>query len=267
MLPEQPYILQMSSLRIRTVCVVTTTAQARDALASAFWMVPESGRDEPIGQTGATSRALVRVNRLGNQRPAVRMHGVVASAVALAESSALLTAILETFPDCQCFVFSPSGVTVGTGFFTGIWTRVCVQASAGALMNAMGGADTFSEEERSAVRVALERQREQVPFMSAIARAERASTIAHEREMRRRANERVEIPPSWEAVLSQKAQFKEGGAVCVVCMDAPSTIVLVDCDHAALCDTCAAEWAQRAHLDRRCPLCRTPTTQIARVLL
>lgn len=50
--------------------------------------------------------------------------------------------------------------------------------------------------------------------------------------------------------------------VCVICMDATSTHVVVPCGHVCLCETCAA-----LDHDRSCPFCRAEITSIIRIFL
>ncbi len=49
-----------------------------------------------------------------------------------------------------------------------------------------------------------------------------------------------------------------GLAVCSICMDRPSTMVLVPCGHLCICQECSH------HAQQRCPICRTATTNMVR---
>ena len=49
-----------------------------------------------------------------------------------------------------------------------------------------------------------------------------------------------------------------GLAVCSICMDRPSIMVLVPCGHLCICQECSH------HAQQRCPICRTATTNMVR---
>ena len=62
------------------------------------------------------------------------------------------------------------------------------------------------------------------------------------------------------ALQSQGAVQQQGPsiAICCICMDRASNMVLVPCGHLCVCQECSQ------HAQRRCPICRTAVTQMVR---
>lgn len=58
--------------------------------------------------------------------------------------------------------------------------------------------------------------------------------------------------------LTVQQHVSTGLAVCSICMDRPSVMVLVPCGHLCICQECSH------HAQQRCPICRTTTTNMVR---
>ena len=62
-------------------------------------------------------------------------------------------------------------------------------------------------------------------------------------------------------------------SLCVICLDAPKTHLLLPCGHKCVCAGCAPDFAsnfddggwQRVGRQPQCPLCREDVLQVARV--
>ena len=50
----------------------------------------------------------------------------------------------------------------------------------------------------------------------------------------------------------------EEGAICVVCMDKPYNMLILECGHLCVCDECSG-------LIRQCPMCRGSITRFVKV--
>jgi hypothetical protein len=62
------------------------------------------------------------------------------------------------------------------------------------------------------------------------------------------------------AELARLKEAHESMTCCVVCMDAPRSVLLLPCKHLALCEECS-ESLQAGGNKGACPVCRVPCVQ------
>lgn len=64
------------------------------------------------------------------------------------------------------------------------------------------------------------------------------------------------VTTSVTATVKPEHVYDSGDETCVICMDAPKTVVFAPCGHYCSCVSCSTK------LDNKCPMCRSVITEI-----
>ena len=232
------------------VLIVVTSRSTCDALASALWLEPVPQQRSLVG--GCAVHAFRRLNEAD-----ARIRVALLSAVEMQRSSCSLVVLMGAFPEAQCFVFTATPVCLGSAVSS---ERLRVNCSTAEFVEA-AQLQNVDEEMRGELRRVLERNRVYVPEISVMAESMRTYEAHRDRAYKRR----TPLPRDWSSVLAEHAEpIAEGQPVCGICLSNRATICFVDCGDQAACDDCVREWAERDHLQHRCPFCRAEVTQIVR---